>query len=115
MEIKTKRIYDAASDDDGYRILVDRLWPRGMKSEHAHVDLWEKQLAPSNELRKWFAHDPAKFSEFRELYMQELRDNPAYPGFVSMAASHGKITLLYAAKDTEHNNAIVLRDMLSAE
>lgn len=115
MEIAVKRAYESPADDDGYRILVDRLWPRGISKENAHLDLWHKDVAPSNELRKWFGHDPAKRDEFVRRYREELDRNPeAFARLLQLAREHDKITLVYAAKDTQYNQALTLRDFLLA-
>jgi len=114
--IRTKRIYEAPEVNDGIRILVDRLWPRGIKKESAAINAWEKEIAPSNELRKWFNHDPEKYPEFQRKYMEELdasEDAERLLGFVNEHLRYTNITLLYAAKDEEHNNALVLKDWLS--
>ena len=114
--IRTKRIYKAPEENDGIRILVDRLWPRGIKKESAAINAWEKEIAPSNELRKWFSHDAEKYPEFRRKYMEELdasEDAESFLGFVNEHFRSTNITLLYAAKDEEHNNALVLKDWLS--
>ena len=113
--IKTKRIYTAPEVNDGIRILVDRLWPRGIKKESAAINAWEKEIAPSNELRKWFNHDAEKYLEFRRKYMEELdasEDAEKLLEFVKEHIKSDNITLLYAAKDEEHNNALVLMDWL---
>jgi uncharacterized protein YeaO (DUF488 family) len=113
MTIQLKRVYEAPSKSDGTRILVDRLWPRGLTKEKASVDLWLKEVAPSTELRKWFAHDPAKWPEFKARYKAELKRNSAQLALLKQAALRGPATLLYGAKDTQHNEAIVLQDLLS--
>jgi uncharacterized protein YeaO (DUF488 family) len=113
MAIKLKRVYEEPSEDDGTRILVDRLWPRGLTKEKAHVDLWLKEVAPSNELRKWFAHDPAKWLEFKARYKTELKHNAKQLAILKQAIAKGPTTLLYGAKDTEHNEAVALQDLLS--
>jgi len=110
--ISIKRVYDPVSSDDGMRILVDRLWPRGMKKETARIDEWMKDIAPSNELRKWFSHDPAKWAEFRDRYRKELKRNRQLMEHLRKTAKTGKVTLLFAAKDTENNNAVVLKQVL---
>ena len=107
-----KRIYDPPADDDGFRVLVDRLWPRGMPKEGAAVDLWLKDVAPSTELRKEFNHRPERFAEFSERYRAELDSNPAVETLLALAAGHPRVTLLYAARDTDANNARVLLDYL---
>ena len=113
MEVRTKRIYSAPSQDDGLRVLVDRLWPRGIKKENAHIDLWIKNIAPSTELRKWFSHDVNKWTEFQEKYKQELADNPSFDSFKEQIADKPVVTLLFGAKDEEHNNAVVLASLLN--
>lgn len=109
--IKLKRIYDVPSADDGYRVLVDRLWPRGIKKENAHIDLWLKDVAPSNELRKWFGHDPAKWEEFSQRYAGDVAPD-ALAQLRRLATEHPTLTLLFAAKDEEHNNAVVLKSLV---
>ncbi len=113
LHIAIKRAYDEPAQDDGTRILVDRLWPRGLSKERAQIDVWLKEIAPSNELRKWFAHDPEKFAEFRSRYKAELASGEAIDaiGRLYELARQGQVTLVYAAHDTEHNNAVVLRDL----
>jgi uncharacterized protein YeaO (DUF488 family) len=113
MAIKLKRVYEEPAKTDGTRILVDRLWPRGLTKESAHVDLWLKEIAPSNELRKWFAHDPAKWPEFKARYKAELKHNGQQLALLKQAVTRGTTTLLYGAKDTEHNEAVVLHDLMS--
>ncbi len=111
-QIRTKRIYDSASQSDGCRILVDRVWPRGLRKADARLDHWLKDIAPSTELRKWFGHDPDRYAEFRRRYQAELDDNEALAELEKLAAQHATLTLLYAAKDTQHNHAVVLADYL---
>ena len=113
MVLQLKRAYESPSRTDGTRILVDRLWPLGLTKEKAHVDLWLKEVAPSNDLRKWFAHDPAKWPEFKARYKAELKNNAVHLALLKQAIIRGPATLLYGAKDTEHNEAVVLQDMLS--
>jgi uncharacterized protein YeaO (DUF488 family) len=113
MKLQLKRIYEAPSEEDGTRILVDRLWPRGVTKEKARVDLWFKEIAPSNELRKWFAHDPEKWSEFRARYKAELKRSGPQLALLKQAVTRGTTTLLYGARDTEHNEAVVLHELLS--
>lgn len=116
-ELKIKRIYEAFSPEDGERILVDRLWPRGIRKEKSVITRWEKNIAPSGELRKWFGHDPERFSEFARKYRNELDNNPEAAGFgteVQASLEKGNVTLLYSAKDTEHNNAAVLAGWIKA-
>lgn len=110
--VRLKRVYDEPESADGLRVLVDRLWPRGLSKEQAHLDRWEKELAPSGELRRWFAHDPEKWPEFRRRFRQELQDRRPLLLDLAREAASGKLTLLYAAKDGEHNNAVVLKEML---
>ena len=111
--IKIKRAYLPADDADGFRILVDRLWPRGISKEKANLDLWLKEIAPTSELRKWFSHDPERWEQFQEKYKQELEDKPELLKQIKEAENENKtVTLVYAAKDQEYNNAVVLQDVL---
>ncbi|HSN19900.1 MAG TPA: DUF488 domain-containing protein [Usitatibacter sp.] len=110
--IKTKRAYEAPARGDGTRVLVDRLWPRGLAKEAAAVDRWMHELAPSTALRKWFGHDPARWDEFRRRYAAELADRKAELGTLRALARSGTVTLLYGARDERHNNAVALRDIL---
>ena len=111
--IKLKRAYEKAEKSDGYRILVDRLWPRGMSKEKEHLNLWLKDIAPSNELRKSFGHDPAKWSMFKKEYATELKNNPdAVKQLKELHKQHKTITFVYGAKDEEHNNAVALKEIL---
>lgn len=110
--VKVKRVYDPVSDDDGRRILVDRLWPRGIKKENADIDEWLKDVAPSDELRKWFSHDPSKWQDFKKKYISELKQRPDTIGRFRKEARKGTLTLLFAAKDIEHNNAVVLKEVI---
>lgn len=107
-----KRIYDEADDDDGYRVLVDRLWPRGVSKERAHLDLWLKEIAPSPPLRTEFAHMKERFADFRRSYQAELEQNPAVEQLLELAAGKKRVTLLYGARDLEVNHARVLLDFL---
>lgn len=107
-----KRAYDAASPDDGFRILVDRLWPRGVSKDAAHIDLWCKEIAPSPTLRKWFNHEPEKWPLFRQRYLAELENRPAEVAQLRAQAAKGRVTLVYGAKDGEHNHALVLKEFL---
>ena len=111
--VRRKRIYQPADTGDGTRVLVDRLWPRGLSKAEARVDLWLKDVAPSVELRRWFAHRPDRWAVFRHRYLAELADNPAALQLRDLA-DRGGLTLLYAAKDEAHNHAIVLADHLAA-
>lgn len=115
MVLNIKRIYDEALASDGYRILVDRLWPRGLSKDKARVDCWLKEIGPSTALRKWFNHDPALFNEFVARYQAELDGSPAFATLRQLVKEHDTVTLLYAAHDTEHNNAVVLRQLLGTK
>ena len=112
--VKTKRVYDPVSRDDGRRILIDRLWPRGIKKEDAQIDEWLKDIAPSNDLRKWFAHDPAKWLEFKKRYINELKKKSELVERLRTEAKKGTVTLLFAAKDVEHDNAVVLKELIES-
>jgi len=111
-ELKLKRVYEPPHKDDGTRILVDRLWPRGLTKEKAKVDLWLKEIAPSTELRKWFGHDPKKWRSFRERYQTELKHHPDQLKLLKSKAKEGTVTLIYGARDQEHNEALVLKEFL---
>jgi uncharacterized protein YeaO (DUF488 family) len=111
-DIRIKRVYDAPFRDDGARVLVDRLWPRGIKKEDAALTVWLKDVAPSNELRKWFGHEPARWAEFKKRYDRELSGNEAVLDELVALAKKGRVTLLYGAKDTEHNQAVALAEFL---
>lgn len=110
--IKIKRIYNEKAEEDGYRVLIDRLWPRGMSKDRAAIDLWFKEIAPSSQLRTWFGHKPEHFNEFREKYTNELSTNPAVKMLENIASKYPVITLLYAAKDPAINHAVVLQEYL---
>lgn len=111
--IQIKRAYDEVSRDDGFRILVDRLWPRGLSKEKLKIDLWLKEIAPSPELRKSFGHDPDKWDWFRTSYLEELKEKSELISSVKkLEQEKGKITLVYAAKDENHNNAVVLQELV---
>lgn len=112
MELLLKRVYEAADEEDGVRILVDRLWPRGVSKERAKLDLWLKEIAPSDELRRWFDHELEKWSEFRRRYRRELREREEELEQIRVALKRGRVTLLYGAKDAEHNQAVVLKEYL---
>ncbi len=112
--IKIKRAYDPPEKSDGRRILVDRLWPRGISKSSAQIDLWLKEIAPSNALRKWFGHDPEKWSEFRKRYARELAGNPETIAQLKEHAGKQAITLVYGAKDQQHNNAVALKEYLES-
>ena len=113
--IRIKRAYEEPDGEDGTRILVDRLWPRGLTKEKAKVDLWLKDVAPSTELRKWFAHDPAKWAEFRSRYLGELKGNKEQLSLLRQEAAKGAVTLVYGAKDQQHNEAVILQRLLIAK
>ncbi len=110
--LKTKRVYESVETSDGARFLVDRLWPRGIKKEKLKMEAWLKDVAPSPNLRKWFAHDPAKWQEFQQRYRAELESNPDAWKPILEPAKQGDVTLLYSARDTEHNNALLLKEFL---
>jgi uncharacterized protein YeaO (DUF488 family) len=112
MNIKIKRVYEQPDEDDGMRILVDRLWPRGLTKEKANVDLWLKEIAPSTELRKWFRHDPNKWRGFRGRYETELRHKEDLVEFLRQKVKKEKITLIYGARDQKRNEALVLKQFL---
>ena len=110
--IRLKRAYEPPADSDGARVLVDRLWPRGVSKAEAKLDLWLKEIAPSTELRKWFGHDPARWSEFQRRYRGELKQRPDEIAELQRLAERGPVTLIYSAHDERHNDAVVLRDFL---
>lgn len=111
--IKTKRVYEKTAKEDGWRVLVDRLWPRGMKKEAAHIDLWMKEVAPSDALRKWFGHEPEKWPEFQKRYRAELaKKQELVAQLKKMAHEHTTLTLVYGAKDEQHNQAVALAELL---
>lgn len=113
MTVRLKRVYDAASPDDGYRVLVDRLWPRGLTKQAAAADCWLRDVAPSNELRKWYHHEAANWPEFRERYLAELAENPsAVRQLRDIVSQHPVVTLVYGAKDERQNQAVVLAELL---
>jgi uncharacterized protein YeaO (DUF488 family) len=112
MTIEIKRVYYPCDKNDGTRILIDRLWPRGLSKAKAKVDLWLKDIAPSNDLRKWFGHDPKKWKEFKKRYIIELKNNHESLQDLKKLLKNKKVTLVYGAKDEEHNNAVVLKDFL---
>lgn len=113
-DIRLKRAYDAAADADGYRILVDRVWPRGVSKEKLRLDDWPKELAPSTELRKWIHHDPEKWEEFKKHYFEELEDQKEALEALEKTCREKTVTLIFAARDTERNNAAALKDFLEA-
>ena len=110
--IKLKRVYENPSPKDGLRVLVERLWPRGLTKERAAVDLWLKDVAPSPELRKWFGHDPARWEQFQKRYGRELRERKKAIRLLKEKAKQGTVTLVYAARDEEHNGALILKRIL---
>jgi uncharacterized protein YeaO (DUF488 family) len=113
--IKLKRAYEPPESDDGLRVLVDRLWPRGVSKSSARIDLWLKEIAPSAALRKWFGHDPAKWNKFRVRYFQELQKKRDTVEQLVEHVRHGTVTLVYGAKDQEHNDAVALKEFLESE
>ena len=113
MSIQIKRVYEKPDAGDGTRILVDRLWPRGLTKDKARVDLWLKDVAPSTNLRRWFAHDPAKWTEFQARYREELKNDKEQISLLKQKAAKGRITLVYGARDEEHNEAVVLQKLLN--
>ena len=110
--VRIKRAYETSAADDGTRVLIDRLWPRGVKKTDADIDQWEKDIAPSTALRKWFGHDPARWQEFRSRYAIEIQEHPEQLKRLRALARQGPITLVYSAHDEVHNDAVVLRDFL---
>jgi uncharacterized protein YeaO (DUF488 family) len=112
--VHAKRIYDPLEPGDGYRVLIDHVWPRGISRERARLDEWARELAPSDDLRQWFDHDPARFTEFRGRYRRELAAEHARLEKLRARAQTGPVTILYAARDREHNNAVVLAELLHA-
>ena len=112
MKIQLKRVYEAPQESDGVRILVDRLWPRGITKEAAQIDLWAKEIAPSNELRKWYEHDPKKWAEFKRRYYAELESSDAPLDVVRKHVEAGPVTLVFSSRETELNNAAALKELL---
>jgi uncharacterized protein YeaO (DUF488 family) len=112
MAVRLKRAYEPPEHADGYRVLIDRIWPRGVSKEDARLDEWARELAPSSELRRWFSHDPAKFDRFRSRYRDELADHEDKLRELRRRARRGTLTLVYSARDTEHNDAVVLAELL---
>jgi uncharacterized protein YeaO (DUF488 family) len=111
--IRIKRIYDPASPDDGKRIYIDRLWPRGMKKEEVKIDEWLKEISPSDALRKWFGHDPSKYEELKKRYIEELEPHREILERIRKEGKKEKVTLLFSARDVDHNNATVLKEIVS--
>lgn len=112
MKLLIKRVYEQPSPDDGYRVLVDRLWPRGVSKEAAKLDLWLKDIGPSTELRQWFGHQPERFNEFAHRYQKELQTNPVLAELKQILHDNATVTLLYSAHDATHNQAVVLQKYL---
>ena len=112
IDVRTKRIYDPSDSSDGHRVLIDHVWPRGVSHERAALDEWARELAPSDDLRKWFDHVPERFSEFRTRYRDELAGRSDRLDELRQRAARGRVTILYAARDREHNNAVVLAELL---
>jgi uncharacterized protein YeaO (DUF488 family) len=112
-DVAVKRAYEPVEEDDGYRVLIDRLWPRGVSKEQARLDEWARELAPSTELRRWFGHDPARFEEFRRRYIEELAAEADKLDELRRRSGSGRVTLVYGARDSEHNDAVVLAELLT--
>lgn len=112
MLVRVKRVYEKPSATDGCRILVDRIWPRGLNKQTARIDSWPKEIAPTTQLRKWFHHDPAKWKEFKKRYFQELNTHPEQANSLIKQTAKGPVTLVFGAKDEQHNNAIALKEYL---
>jgi len=110
--LRTKRVYEQPSDEDGFRVLVDRLWPRGLTREAARIDFWAKEVAPSDYLRRWFGHDAAKWDEFRRRYKQQLDGNEELDVLRTVVREKDDVTFVFAAKDEHHNNAVALKELL---
>ncbi len=115
MQVRIKRVYEEPDAHDGLRVLVDRLWPRGLSKSQAKVDLWLREIAPSTELRKWFGHDPAKWTEFQRRYCAELQRNSEQVRLLRQELHKGPVTLLFGAKDVHHNEAVVLEEILKQQ
>lgn len=109
MKIQVKRVYEPVAKSDGFRVLVDRLWPRGLSKEDVHIDLWLREIGPSTALRKWFNHDPARWTEFQRRYHAELKEKTALLATIKKQAKTSPVTLLYSAKDKQHNQAVALQ------
>jgi uncharacterized protein YeaO (DUF488 family) len=112
MDVRLKRAYEPAAPTDGFRVLIDRLWPRGVSRDRAKLDAWEKELSPSAELRQWFGHEPRRFGEFRRRYIEELRNKRPQLTALRRRGREGTLTLVYSARDSEHNDAVVLAEVL---
>ncbi|MEA3366312.1 MAG: DUF488 family protein [Candidatus Hydrogenedentes bacterium] len=115
MDIRIRRLYHEATKNDGYRVLVDRVWPRGVSKQDAHLDAWNRDVAPTDDLRKWFGHDPDKWDEFKKQYKNELSANWEAVAPLLEKAREKRVTLVFGAKDKEHNNAVVLREFLEEQ
>lgn len=115
MDISLKRVYEEPSSDDGTRILVERLWPRGVSKERAALDAWMKEVAPTPDLRRWYGHEPERWPEFRERYLRELRRGSEHIDELRRAVERGPVTFVYAARDEERNSALLLKEFLEAE
>jgi len=113
--IRLKRVYENADPQDGARFLIERLWPRGLRKDDVHMDSWQKEAGPSDQLRKWFSHDPEKWAEFQRKYFKELEQQPEAWEPIAKAAKGGTVTLLYSSHDTEHNNAVALKRFLETK
>jgi len=113
--IRIKRIYDSPGEEDGFRILVDRLWPRGLSKEKAKIGLWLKEIAPSDILRKWYAHDPKKWNQFRERYFKELGDHKELVDLIIQKTKEGAVTLFYSSKEEKINNAVALKEYIAKQ
>lgn len=113
-EFVAKRVYQPADPGDGYRVLIDRLWPRGVSKQRAELDEWAKELAPSDDLRRWFGHVPERFPEFTQRYRAELAANPGLPDRLAAWRTHPRVTLLYGARDDQHNEVVVLLEMIGS-
>lgn len=114
MDIRIKRIYEEPAPEDGYRLLVDRLWPRGVPKQKASIDAWMKEIGPSSDLRRWYGHDAERWPEFKQRYWEELDASPDLVGEVISLARAGTVTLLFSARDTEHNQAVALAEYLGS-
>jgi uncharacterized protein YeaO (DUF488 family) len=112
VDVRIKRAYEPADPGDGHRVLIDRLWPRGISRDRAHLDEWAREVAPSDELRRWFNHDPGRFREFRARYRRELRAHADRIDELRARARHGPVTLVYGARDEKHNGAVVLAEVI---
>lgn len=112
IDVRVKRVYDGAEPGDGYRVLIDHVWPRGVSRERAHLDEWARELAPSDELRTWFDHVPERFAEFRSRYRDELAAQSARVDALRRRAQEGAVTIVYGARDQEHNNGVVLAELI---